>query len=286
MEIPYDLHNSMRINRIEDGFLDLKLKMCGLETLVIGFENNFAAIPQINERINDLEDRVTGISACVCKLENDTLLHDFIKSANGRIEKLQAQYTATLCHEFSAATIFERLNLPGIKERIEKLEQTPSMNEWVNKTERRFEKLEDFAVGNGLANNVKDRHWLVLEFEKMIERIEKLESFPVIMQRNVEVEMIMEANIKNVHARIDELRVEFENKLEVDLAKWKEYYSLIPQNNKKPHKCPACQGKGFSSAVRISKDGFEIDGVVVNKNERFLHTDKCTACEGKGIVWG
>lgn len=63
-----------------------------------------------------------------------------------------------------------------------------------------------------------------------------------------------------------------------------ESYQTISKGT--PHKCPVCEGKGFSSCVRKASDGLEIDGILVEKDEKFLHTEACTPCEGKGIVWG
>jgi len=75
------------------------------------------------------------------------------------------------------------------------------------------------------------------------------------------------------------LKNDFEHKLEIDYKKWCEYFSEVyPQ--KKPHKCPVCDGYGniLSAAAKIAFDE------MLRAN---LPTSKvCNPCEGKGIVWG
>lgn len=79
------------------------------------------------------------------------------------------------------------------------------------------------------------------------------------ISKNIKTEMnagkpqkqaIFEANINNLHKRIDELQ---------------ETQSTMT-STKKPHKCPVCDGFGN----RIYED----------------QVCSCQACEGKGIVWG
>lgn len=73
----------------------------------------------LNEPISSLT-KMLALSMRVDKLEQ--LLTDFIKSANGRIEKLQTQHTDISYQEVSEVTVFDKFNLSNIKERIEKLE--------------------------------------------------------------------------------------------------------------------------------------------------------------------
>jgi hypothetical protein len=73
----------------------------------------------------------------------------------------------------------------------------------------------------------------------------------------------------------EKLRKEFEDKLDVDLNKWKEYYSQV-YVSKKPHKCPACEGKGIVWDITTS------EGLPWHTSVKI----DCKSCNGKGILWG
>ncbi len=81
---------------------------------------------------------------------------------------------------------------------------------------------------------------------------------------------------------IDKLRKEFEEKLDVDMDKWKQYFSEVHQS-KKPHKCPNCEGIG-----EFKNDELLL-GQRLKTTQRQDATgcyDMCQSCQGKGIVWG
>jgi hypothetical protein len=93
-------------------------------------------------------------------------------------------------------------------------------------------------------------------------RIKDLENrFP-----NLKYKSLME-----IEKDIEKLRNEFEQKLDVDLSKWHEYYGKVFVS-KKPYKCPICDGKRIDKEPLIGSGG--------------LRFDKCYSCEGRGIVWG
>lgn len=73
------------------------------------------------------------------------------------------------------------------------------------------------------------------------------------------------------------MKKEWEQKLDIDYKKWCEYFSEVyPQ--KKPHKCPVCDGSGIITTCRVV-GGYS--GIITSNSE-----NKCNACEGKGIIWG
>ena len=190
----------------------------------MGFENNFAAIPQMNERINDLEDRVTGISVCVCKLENESEPKSFLRltkeasrEVNDALIAIQDQWANEL------------RTLTPLIERVEKLEKNLSGDYLLVATSKEFTDLKS----------------LVHDF------------------------------IKSANGRIEKIQNEFHSKLDVDLSKWKEYFSeYLPP--KKPHKCPVCEGKGNSQGKTQQHPNYEF----------CMEYASCPTCEGKGIVWG
>ena len=58
----------------------------------------------------------------------------------------------------------------------------------------------------------------------------------------------------------------------------KEHYKLIfHRKDKKPHKCPVCEGRMFHTIAH------SYYGKLTNDE---LKEFKCLTCEGKGIVWG
>jgi hypothetical protein len=93
---------------------------------------------------------------------------------------------------------------------------------------------------------------------------------------------MIENDIKNLWTDLNaltgqvlKLKSDFESKLAVDLDKWREYYSLLPTNNKKPHRCPLCNGVGKVWDIKI--DGMPHFG---------SPSRNCHSCIGSGIVWG
>lgn len=99
----------------------------------------------------------------------------------------------------------------------------------------------------------------------------------------VELPSELDIRLQDVERKIDSLgriffkmRKEFESKLDIDYKKWGEYFSQIrPQ--KKPHKCPVCDG---SSKIHTGLKFEEIYGTDLKT------VISCHSCEGKGIVWG
>jgi hypothetical protein len=69
-----------------------------------------------------------------------------------------------------------------------------------------------------------------------------------------------------------QLKKDFESKLDLDYKKWVQYFNEV-HPKKSPHKCPVCNGLAIDFQIG------EVRGLPI-------HTKKCPACEGKGIVWG
>lgn len=62
------------------------------------------------------------------------------------------------------------------------------------------------------------------------------------------------------------------NKLESEIkSHWKLLSDIMPKLDRKPHKCPVCEGRG-----NLQKE----------VEPKILKFTLCTSCEGKGIVWG
>lgn len=111
------------------------------------------------------------------------------------------------------------------------------------------------------------------EFVFLLFKINKIQSD----LREFEKERI-DPRFKKIEKEIKLLREEFEGKLNIDLDKWKEYYSKVFVL-KKPYKCPVCEGKG------INKNTLIVDNIS-NASEIYIKNPSCISCEGKGIVWG
>lgn len=92
------------------------------------------------------------------------------------------------------------------------------------------------------------------DLHPLYEKVNELEEWKVIA---------IEKNIQDVE-RIRKLESEFERKLDVDFKKWEEYFATI-NIDKKPYKCPVCNGKYIALFKECEC--------------------ACLACD-KGIVWG
>jgi len=98
---------------------------------------------------------------------------------------------------------------------------------------------------------------------KAEERIKKLENFN---QYDTEL-------ISNQIKKINELEIKFANDIDsVREGLLQTRLQFIDQlgNDKKPHRCPICEGQGYWHKV---ENGIACGG-------------RCQTCEGKGIVWG
>jgi chromosome segregation ATPase len=77
----------------------------------------------------------------------------------------------------------------------------------------------------------------------------------------------LETDVMYVKEGLDKLRKEFESKLDIDMDKWKQYFSEVFPS-KKPYTCPVCEGQG--KLWPAGSIGYNL----------------CESCHGKGIVWG
>lgn len=75
--------------------------------------------------------------------------------------------------------------------------------------------------------------------------------------------------------------VDLEDRMQ-KMENWKKIAKVLCDQSKKPHKCPLCDGLGeirFYSFQDASRFGCRTDAL-----GNFIKN--CSACEGKGIVWG
>jgi hypothetical protein len=57
-------------------------------------------------------------------------------------------------------------------------------------------------------------------------------------------------------------------------------YGPVPFTERKPHKCPVCQGTGI-----VSRPPW-IAGDIGEWTDSGNNTYPCKACDGKGVIWG
>ncbi len=95
--------------------------------------------------------------------------------------------------------------------------------------------------------------------------IDRIEDF--IAQNYERDKTIMEARISSNYKILSDCMVKLDKKIdELD---------LIPNPERKPHKCPVCEGRKTHVSLATNKAG---DKAFVEEN--------CICCEGKGIIWG
>jgi DnaJ-class molecular chaperone len=80
----------------------------------------------------------------------------------------------------------------------------------------------------------------------------------------------LETDVMYLKEGLNKLRKEFESKLDVDMDKWKQYFSEVFPS-KKPYRCPICEGRGLVFLMMS----------ITESNQA-----TCDPCQGKGIVWG
>lgn len=128
--------------------------------------------------------------------------------------------------------------------------------------------------------NILTQRIVILETEtekndEMVGEIGKLKSSKaeasLVAHHYIEVSKKLECLEDN----LSKLRKEFESKLEVDLEKWREYYSKV-YVKKTPHKCPICDGTGNLKKATRENPNFDF----------YVEYASCHACDGKGVVWG
>lgn len=73
------------------------------------------------------------------------------------------------------------------------------------------------------------------------------------------------------HQDLTALKERVKNLEKDNASHWKHIGELLPKLERKPHKCPLCEGSGKR--------------LIEFPNGTFI-SDSCRACEGKGIVWG
>lgn len=119
-----------------------------------------------------------------------------------------------------------------------------------------------------MTNEYSDHEERIHDFEKISaeKRLIALEEKIINLQLNHIDKMWVAINsiIKNIH-RIDE----------------------VLKKDKKPYKCPVCDGARYGKQeLRASFQSMSVDGIQVKEGDSFYFKPTCTACEGKGIVWG
>ncbi|HWY33269.1 MAG TPA: hypothetical protein VNX68_01405 [Nitrosopumilaceae archaeon] len=255
---------------------------------------------RLDERVQNLEDRVQGISVCVCRLENEpNSISGQLEGLSEHIEKLhemqnamltmpnvvwqkyhKTPYKCPLCDGKGTRKLeFGEPSWPlGITPNCKSCEGKGIVcylehTEYHDKLAARIEKLEglyEFILGHklgekNLANRVQDLETTYYKFnEDLI---------------NIEVE------VDNKNKSVDELKERIEKlegitdfkKLEacifngaqthLSILKCESEIKKLRNDGLKPHRCPLCDGLG----------GTKISGTI---------DEECHACEGKGIVWG
>ena len=77
-------------------------------------------------------------------------------------------------------------------------------------------------------------------------------------------------DIDRITGEIDKLKLEIK-----EIKRFQDITHLEYKSNKKPHKCPVCDGKVLNE-IKIQRTESGRDKLVL----------ECHACEGRGIVWG
>ena len=108
---------------------------------------------------------------------------------------------------------------------------------------------------------IKPRQELEIEYEKLINRIERLESSKLSQELDPKVWVFVKERLDKLESSILETRIQFIDQLGKDT---------------KPHVCPVCQGLTLLSRKFI-------DTACNEKTD--LPPALCLACEGKGVLW-
>lgn len=220
--------------------------------------------------LSELRHETNQNEGCTrAKVENDlipqvTMLWD-------DMSKLRKNFDS-LCEHMGTRTVDFVIKDCEFHKRLEKLEQTPCMTEWVNKTESRFEKLENLVHpkidGCDRAESfLQVIRRLEKQNEKLKNRMEHLErrvsnALPEIVKSIPDMPSNDDIKLNDLLGRIKEL----ERFQDITHA---QYQKVITA--KVPHKCPICSGTCIRPEYVI--------GSCLMKNQ------PCGVCEG-GIVWG
>lgn len=160
---------------------------------------------------------------------------------------------------------------------------------WLNEHDNRLDGIEqrllkleshyysdgDISAIHGCIRNIeKNMEYDEHQVKRLEERLNNLEEQAAIHKTNLNRKW-------DANTELSQRLTEVETELNTVRALGSRAY-----HPRKPHKCPVCDGSGFSATIRKANDGFEVHGILVEKDETFMHTENCTPCQGKGIVWG
>lgn len=172
--------------------------------------------------------------------------HQLLLERIDRLEKENAMRIDTIACIDSAYDESHR----AIENRLDKLEQTPCLIEWMNKTECRFDKLEEHK------NRQIDENRKISEALDFLNHLncKRIEENTLISRRLTEIEQHFSGDYQLVATKVS------------------------------PYKCPVCHGSG---AIHLENEDelnrYCKQRMRTDDNKWFIW---CKSCEGKGILWG